>query len=389
MEHSNSTRPLFVHLPVSSQSPTHAVYASEEAPIKRIPFDVIENIFTFLNLKQMLALGQVNHFFRAKFLKEESPSQWIETPCPVIISLFMQQIISRTPHSLLYWEEYETLRKIEKCFFHIRIFPSPHLRHMRFGWTFNRQNDTPFESKMKKIIHTIPNLQTLCLKFYKSVNLIHLDQLTALQSLSLPCNIPSVRFIGNLPNLQELDFSNCQKLPDFHLPGLNFPALQNLNLSQCNITDITLRFLSECTTLTTLNLSYCRNITGEGLRALTDLTALTSLSLTGCSQFTDENLSVLTNLTALHTLSVSECPWITDESLIHVGELAQLHNLDLNYCREISDVGLNALVGLRLITLKLVGCPGISDAAKFEWRQRCQVIDIREKRRIITLTSRD
>jgi hypothetical protein len=60
-----------------------------------------------------------------------------------------------------------------------------------------------------------------------------------------------------------------------------------------------LRTFASLTTLTSLDLTGCGQVSDDGLHALSGLTALTSLNLEDCGQVSDAGLRALAGLTAL------------------------------------------------------------------------------------------
>ena len=110
---------------------------------------------------------------------------------------------------------------------------------------------------------------------------------------------------ARLPALTHLNLAGVESLTEDGLRAVGgLPALVNLNLSHCNVTDAVLQELRGCTALTVLETSHCVDVTDAGLWELRDLTALIMLSLRGCFNVTDVGLQHLTSLAALLELEL-------------------------------------------------------------------------------------
>ena len=62
--------------------------------------------------------------------------------------------------------------------------------------------------------------------------------------------------------------------------------------------------VSNCSALTSLNLSWCIKVTDVGLRAVSSLSALTFLDLRYCSKVTAAGVQALRNTTAAPSLRI-------------------------------------------------------------------------------------
>ena len=86
-----------------------------------------------------------------------------------------------------------------------------------------------------------------------------------------------------------------------------------------------LQTLASCTALiTSLDLTYCDQLSDDGLRSLDCLTVLTSLDLSFCDQVTDEGLPSLAGLTALTSLDLNGCEQVSADGLRSLDCLAAL-----------------------------------------------------------------
>jgi hypothetical protein len=141
------------------------------------------------------------------------------------------------------------------------------------------------------------------------------------------------------------------------------PALTSLDLSYCmNITDDALRTLSSAVpTLTHLNLHFCMKVTDAGMVAVSDLRALTSLDIT-LVQLTVRGLLALSSLPALRVLKQIS---LSDEEAQAVSKMAALTFLDVGSVGRGPTVeamrAVSRLPALRSLILK--DCNALTDAA--------------------------
>ena len=118
----------------------------------------------------------------------------------------------------------------------------------------------------------------------------------------------------------------------YNLHLKNGPLSLGIRGSIC-LTNISLSTVFDFTSLQTLDLTNCCNITDKALILLN--ISLTSLTLKNCSKITDIGLSYLSDL-PLTYLNLGECRSITDIGLSYLSYL-QLTYLNLNMCSLITD----------------------------------------------------
>lgn len=107
-----------------------------------------------------------------------------------------------------------------------------------------------------------------------------------------------VKIISNLTTtLETLDLNGCNNLTDEGLEFIyNLTNLKELYLGYCsNLTDEGLEFISNLTNLKILNLCCCKNLTGEGIKSLSYMTNLYLVNLSGCENLTLEDIKSLTD----------------------------------------------------------------------------------------------
>lgn len=127
----------------------------------------------------------------------------------------------------------------------------------------------------------------------------------------------------------------------------DFPNLESLDLSECNITNAELQTILQCLNerergLSKLSLTHCRNFSGQALHAL----------IQKCPHL-------------LH-LDLGSCHQLSADILSHIAQSCrQLRYLNLDDCRDANDAALNAIIQncRQLEHLILSNCPAITDNA--------------------------
>jgi serine/threonine protein kinase len=236
-----------------------------------------------------------------------------------------------------------------------------------------------------------------------------------------PVKIPDPSALPAGPvTVVELRLSNMNGLDEAALPLRGLPSLKKLWLNGNTIGDVGLSQLTDLPALEELNVSGCNRITDRGMPALARLTSLNYLVLNS-AQITDQGLAQLKSLTRLkhlavvgtpvtgsgfaqwtpsellNNLNVSNTPFgdagvaqlrrfsgldsldlsktrITDQGVASLAENVNLRNL---YLREtnVSDAGVQKLGGLTTLKTLLVG-PSVTDKGIASLRQalpRCRV----------------
>ena len=124
--------------------------------------------------------------------------------------------------------------------------------------------------------------------------------------------------------------------------------------------------LSRLTSLTNLNLAYCKWISNDGVSATSALTALTSLNLQGCCQSAPH---LGAGLTALHCmphlvdLNLGSCK-LAPGALLPLGALTQLLELSLRFSKGAVPADLTAVKTMhRLRHLDLNGIMACTDSS--------------------------
>lgn len=109
---------------------------------------------------------------------------------------------------------------------------------------------------------------------FSNLNHLCMSDCDAVDSKSLQVIAP------HLSKLSHLDLYACKKLKPEAIESLTFcAALTHLDLSDCNINDLSLSQLDHLKKLTDLNIKGCTNISISGLRALASCSKLSRLNL--------------------------------------------------------------------------------------------------------------
>jgi F-box and leucine-rich repeat protein 14 len=126
--------------------------------------------------------------------------------------------------------------------------------------------------------------------------------------------------------------------------------------------------LENLTNLRTLIVIQCAGVSDAGLRSLRHLKSMEHLTISGCSTVSDAAIqSTISPLTSLQSLYITRCPQITDDGLRALSQLTNLTELAAGYCPLLSDDGLASLSHLtRLTMFYLPGCPKITSEMRLK-----------------------
>mmetsp|Transcript_30660 Transcript_30660/g.117291 ORF Transcript_30660/g.117291 Transcript_30660/m.117291 type:complete len:381 (+) Transcript_30660:795-1937(+) len=177
--------------------------------------------------------------------------------------------------------------------------------------------------------------------------------------------------IAELKHLESLCISENRRVDDGSLIRIISEAgskLQSLNMAGCTeLTDKLVSAVAECCPhLEEICLDETQ-VTDVGLRKLTSkCSSLASISLRSCSNITDEGCIHAIKNCKIQRLSLNGLYCVTDATLLALKRYSEgLEELDLSWCRAITDEALGQFVdtvpSLRL--LKLRGCSQVT--AKF------------------------
>ncbi|CAD7697302.1 unnamed protein product [Ostreobium quekettii] len=139
----------------------------------------------------------------------------------------------------------------------------------------------------------LPALRKLDLGMCENIGGEALRHLTALTSLSLRGTWwdGMLQQVKHLSRLVEVDLAGCDSITDGTLVALSgLQALSSLSLDECDgITDDVFSSLALLSSLTHVSLKFCP-ISNLGLGQLVNLSSLTSVDVSGCSEITMDGL---------------------------------------------------------------------------------------------------
>ncbi|XWS60019.1 hypothetical protein CRYUN_Cryun08bG0172400 [Craigia yunnanensis] len=152
----------------------------------------------------------------------------------------------------------------------------------------------------------------------------------------------------------------------FVLIGQRCHLLEELDLTDNEIDDKGLKYISRCSKLSYLKLGICLNITDEGLIHISrGCSKLLELDLYRSAEITDLGiLAIAQGCPGLEMINIAYCKDITDRSLLSLSKCSRLKTLESRRCSLITSLGLTAIaVGCKELTkLDIKKCQNIDDA---------------------------
>ena len=142
--------------------------------------------------------------------------------------------------------------------------------------------------------------------------------------------------LDRCPHLTSLDVSYCRQISDLGLFGISKMAkrLRVLNVGGCHrfISDLGLQQLAHLKLLTWLSLAFCEEVTDYGIEALISSTPyITTLSVRGCYQISNQTVVTIgSTLRYVRDLDLEHCSQISDAALTHLMSLRCLRRVNLN-----------------------------------------------------------
>lgn len=218
----------------------------------------------------------------------------------------------------------------------------------------------------------------------------HLFQLSAGDFCA--CSIATSQFT----NFEDIDFSGTPEVGPSALRRCigKKPNLISLNMSGCsNCDNDVLAYLGSKTgtTLESLEISNCHNVTEVGVVAMSNFIHLTSLKLDGCIGIEDDPLKkVFENCTHLVHISLRGLPRVTNKSAVYLGKfMTSVETLDFSdspnitgsIMNEVAQTCPNFRVG------KADGCYTIDDVPMITMGRVCMSIQELSLRNCIKITS--
>lgn len=152
----------------------------------------------------------------------------------------------------------------------------------------------------------------------------------------------------------------------FVLIGQRCHLLEELDLTDNEIDNKGLKYISRCSKLSNLKLGICLNITDSGLIHISrSCSKLLELDLYRSAGISDLGiLAIAQGCPGLEMINVAYCKDITDRSLLSLSKCSRLKTLESRGCSLITSLGLTAIaVGCKELTkLDIKKCHNIDDA---------------------------
>lgn len=194
--------------------------------------------------------------------------------------------------------------------------------------------------------------------------LMHLTNLSNLRVLGLKATtteaqIPdsAVEALANLANLKELSIWGFREITGDTLQCLI--NLEKLRLIHCPSLDSTaMASLVHMPKLRCLSLSANPGIKDEGVALMAEATSLETIMLCDCMNITGRTLGSLSQVTNLKTLTVSFCQKLCDEGMEAIANISTLTDLNVTMCQHLTDRGILALANGNIRNLKVLSAAG-------------------------------
>ena len=137
------------------------------------------------------------------------------------------------------------------------------------------------------------------------------------------------------------------------------------------LTTIGSHAFSDCTGLTSLDLSACASLTTIRANAFYGCKGLTSLDLSGCTSLTTIIANAFQGCTGLTSLDLSGCTSLTEIGSYAFYGCKDLTSLDLSGCTSLTTIGMNAFEGCNSLTGELKLPASLTEIA-FSAFQNCR-----------------
>ncbi|XP_041852573.1 dynein regulatory complex subunit 6 isoform X2 [Melanotaenia boesemani] len=188
---------------------------------------------------------------------------------------------------------------------------------------------------------------------------------------------PSLKFISECKNLQELNMSECFNVTDAVVQRIvdGCPSLLYLNISCTFITNKTLEELSRnCLSLQYLSLAYCCRITDKGflyLKTGKGCHNLIHLNLSGCTQMTVNAFRYISDgCPSLKEVVINDMPTLSDSCLLALlARCRYLSSISLLDASHLSDIALKAIA--EAAKLKTFSIEGNNQLTDISWKALC------------------
>lgn len=165
-----------------------------------------------------------------------------------------------------------------------------------------------------------------------------------------------ITMIEGSTSLTSVNVSGCRELTDEAIKAVASTCpLQSLNVAYCGklLTDESIKAVAtNCPSLTTLNVADCKLLTDASIKTIaTSCSSLTSLDVSRCKALTDDSIKALAvGCPSLTYLNVRNCEKLTDEAIYAVATLPELHSLRIFGCRKLTADAIKSLAGCAKLT---------------------------------------
>ncbi|XP_050113077.1 F-box/LRR-repeat protein 3-like isoform X4 [Malus sylvestris] len=179
-------------------------------------------------------------------------------------------------------------------------------------------------------------------------------------------------------SLTSLRMESCSLVSEdaFLLIGQRCQFLEELDVTDNEINNEGLKYISRCSKLRCLKLGICLNITDDGLTHVgSGCPKLKELDLYRSRGITDAGIAkIACGCPAMEMINIAYNDKITDSSLISLSQCLRLRILEIRGCPRVSTVGLSTIARAcrELEVLDIKKCVDINDNAMFALGQFCQ-----------------
>jgi hypothetical protein len=203
------------------------------------------------------------------------------------------------------------------------------------------------------------------LKYNTRIGEVFFHAMRNLRNLRLHRNEVMVPYLSHFPSLTTLDISHCRDIIDEAISLLSSSqfCIKELSVMECpNITNAGISPFSSSQSLNNLYISGCLGITDAGISPFSSSQFLTSLYIDKCPGITDEGISSLSLSKSLSQLFIS-VSGVTDAGISPFSSSRSFTSLVIYKCPGITDAGISSLsLSKSLSHLFISDCPGITDA---------------------------
>ncbi|XP_063093807.1 F-box and leucine-rich repeat protein 13 isoform X2 [Cavia porcellus] len=400
-----------------SVSEAHLVHDASHCDISLLPEKAVLQIFLYLNLRDVLICGQVNHSWMSM---TQMNLLWnsidFSTVKSVIADKFIVSTLQRWRLNVLRLNfrgcvlRTKTLKSVSHCknLQELNVSDCPTLtdelmRHISEGCPgilyLNLSNTTITNRTMRLLPRNFHNLQNLSLAYCRKFTdkglqylnlgkgchkLIYLDlsgctqiSVQGFRNIANSCSGIIHLTMNDMPTLTDKCVQalveKCQNITSVvfigspHISDRAFNALSTCNLKKIRfegnkrITDASFKFIDKkYPNINHIYMADCKGITDDSLKSLSPLKQLTVLNLANCVRIGDTGLKHFLDGPSsirIRELNLSNCVHLSDISVLRLSERClNLNYLSLRNCEHVTDQGIEFIVNLfSLVSLDVSG----------------------------------